>query len=1040
MRKVTALLVLLLFAGIQVAFAQRTVTGRVTTSTDGSPLPGVTVLVQGTTTGSLTDADGRYTITVPNNQAVLRFSFVGFTEQDVNVGSQTTINVVLQEALLQMDEVVVTALGIKREAKSLGYSATTVNAVSIAENPNLNMGNALMGKVAGLNVSAPSTGPGGSSKLRIRGQSSFGSSNTPLIVVNGIPIDNSSTSTGIGGDFGDGLQSINPEDIESVTVLKGATAAALYGSRAKDGVLIVTTKTGVGSRGLGIEVTQGVTFDQPLDPTDFQYVYGQGENGIRPASVTDARSSSSWSFGEKMDGAPVWCFDGLQHPYSPVKNRLGFYDIGLTSNTTVAFSGGNENGGFHFSVGNVAAKAITPNSKFNRKTIDYGLNYKFGKLTLQSNANYSIEYNQNPPGSTQGFGAANSVWTTAVSSDLTWLDNRELFPNPGTNPLTGNELQISRFADRTNPYWTVYKRFEHRDRNRLFGNVLLRYDILPWLYVQGRVGQDWSITETESNTPTGTANVGPPASGFNGSYSINKSNNRELNSDFLIGANQKFGDFGFDAQFGGNAMYRKNTSISTSVTNFYIRDLYTIENGQTKNPSQGFSETKINSLYGTLNLSFKDYLYLNGTARNDWFSTLNPKSNSYLYPSVGLSFLFTQAFKNIMPSWLTYGKLRASYAEVGGGTGPYQGIIYYGLGTNPFDGTFPQGSITTGSAPNPNLRPLKVKEAEVGLELILFNRRVSLDLAAYQKNTVDEILNVSISSASGFGSTQVNIGKLRNNGIEALLTLVPVRSQNLTWETSFNYSYNISEVLQLAAGATILQVGAGQQWLGIISHEVGKPLGSLRGYDYVRDPQGRIITNNGFFTRNPKEMTFGSIVPKHVGGWINTLTYKNFRLMAQIDFKAGHKIVSQSNYNFYREGMAKITLEGREGGVIMDAVKDNNPDPNITEYVANDVAVPSETFWSNYSSQRVYTPFIFKGDYIKLRNITASADLSKYVSGTFLKGLSLNVSVNNVVTLLGYVDNLDPECVSNISDTTGGIEQMGPPLTRNYQITLKARF
>jgi len=308
-------------------------------------------------------------------------------------------------------------------------------------------------------------------------------------------------------------------------------------------------------------------------------------------------------------------------------------------------------------------------------------------------------------------------------------------------------------------------------------------------------------------------------------------------------------------------MYRKNTSVGTNVTNFYIRDLYTIENGQTKSPSQGFSETKINSLYGTLNLSFKDYLYLNGTARNDWFSTLNPKSNSYLYPSVGLSFLFTQAFKNIMPSWLTYGKLRASYAEVGGGTGPYQGIIYYGLGTNPFDGTFPQGSITTGSAPNPNLRPLKVKEAEVGLELILFNRRVSLDLAAYQKNTVDEILNVSISSASGFGSTQVNIGKLRNNGIEALLTLVPVRSQNLTWETSFNYSYNISEVLQLAAGATILQVGAGQQWLGIISHEVGKPLGSLRGYDYVRDPQGRIITNNGFFTRNPKEMTFGSIVP-----------------------------------------------------------------------------------------------------------------------------------------------------------------------------------
>ena len=393
-----------------------------------------------------------------------------------------------------------------------------------------------------------------------------------------------------------------------------------------------------------------------------------------------------------MDGALVWGFDGKQHPYSPVKDRLGFYETGVTSNTTVAFSGGNENGGFHFSVGNVAAKAITPNSKFNRKTIDYGLNYKFGKLTLQSNANYSVEYNQNPPGSTQGFGAANSVWTTAVSSDLTWL--RDLPGNEGwVNQATGNELQISRFADRTNPYWTVFKRFENRDRNRLFGNVLLKYDVFPWLYIQGRVGQDWSISEGESNTPTGTAYVGAPASGFNGDYSINKSNNRELNYDFLIGLEKKFGDFGIDGQFGGNQMYRKNTSLSTSVTNFYIRDLYTIENGQTKNPSQGFSEKKVNSIYGTLNVSYKDFLFLNGTARNDWFSTLNPNSNSYLYPSVGLSFLFSQAFKNIMPAWFTYGKLRASYAEVGGDTGPYQGLVYYGMSTNPFDGAYAQGSI-----------------------------------------------------------------------------------------------------------------------------------------------------------------------------------------------------------------------------------------------------------------------------------------------------------------------------------------------------------
>ena len=257
---------------------------------------------------------------MPNNQAVLRFSFVGYTEQAVTVGSQTTINVVLQEALLQMDEVVVTALGITRQAKTLGYSATTVNAVAIAENPNLNVGNALMGKVAGLNVSAPTSGPGGSSKLRIRGQSSFGGYNAPLVVINGVPINNSAESGGFGVDYGDGLQSINPDDIESMTVLKGATAAALYGFRAKDGVIMISTKTGAGSRGLGIEVTSGIVIDKALDFTDFQYVYGQGAKGVRPQSVGDARSSSSICFGEKMDGALVWCFDGKQHPYSPVKD------------------------------------------------------------------------------------------------------------------------------------------------------------------------------------------------------------------------------------------------------------------------------------------------------------------------------------------------------------------------------------------------------------------------------------------------------------------------------------------------------------------------------------------------------------------------------------------------------------------------------------------------------------------------------------------------------------------------------------------------
>jgi|WetSurSiteA1Bulk_404760.scaffolds.fasta_scaffold01739_3 TonB-linked SusC/RagA family outer membrane protein len=1044
MRKLTTLLVFLMFAGLQIVFAQRTVTGRVTDAANDTPFPGVFVVVKGTTTGVLTDVGGNFTVPVPDNRAVLQFSFIGYVTKEIAVGTQTTFDISLEQSTVQMEEIVVTSLGIKREAKSLGYSATTMNTAQIAENPSMNMGNAMMGKVAGLNVSAPPTGPGGSSKLRIRGQSSFGGYNEPLIVINGVPINNSSTFTGIGGDFGNGLQSINPDDIESMTVLKGATAAALYGYRAKDGVIMITTKSGAGRRGLGVELTSGIVFDQPIDYTDFQQEYGQGQNGLRPVSLTDARSSSSWSFGGKMDGEPVWCFDGKEHPYSPNPKPLGFYNTGITVNNTLAFSGGNENGSFHFSIADNRANAITPNSKFNKQIFDFGVDYKFGKLTLHSNANYSLEYNQNPPGSTQQFGIANTVYTTAVSSDLRWL-----LDMPGTSgykdTVTGNEYTITNFSYRTNPYWTAYERFEDRSRNRIFGNILLRYDFFPWLYLQGRVGQDYFVTETEYNSPTGTAYLGAaPAGQFNGEFSITKATFSETNFDFLVGVNKKFGSFGFDAQFGGNAMNTVSQSTGTSVVNFYIRDLYTISNGVTKTPSQTYSQKKVNSLYGTISLSYNDYLFLNATGRNDWFSTLNPESNSYLYPSVGASFVFSQALDNIMPSWFTFGKLRASYAEVGGDTSPYGSSIYYSLNSNAFDGQYAWGGVSGSTVPNPDLKPLKVKEAEVGMELIFLDRRISIDVAGYNKNTVDEILNVDVSSASGYNQTKVNVGKLRNRGVEALLTFVPVETRDFSWETAFNYSYNISKVLELAGGAERIVVSSGQMWLGSqsIAHEVGMPLGSLRGNDFLRNDKGEILTSGGQFRVNSQMMTYGSIIPKHVGGWLNTFTYKMFSLFAQFDFKAGHKLLSQSNYNAMRAGFHKETLVGREApGVVFDGVVDNDANVSTSEDdTPNTTAVPAQTFYTNYASVKPYTPFIYNASFIKWRTLALNADLTKFVGGRVIKGLNVNASVNNVLSLLKYVDNLDAECISNVDDNNGGIEQMGPPTVRSYALTLNIKF
>jgi len=1041
MRKISALLVFLLLTGMQVAFAQRTVSGRVTRSADNTPLAGVTVQIKGTTTGNITDLDGKFSLPVLNNDAVLLFSFIGYNPKEVPVGSQTSVIVGLEETNLVLSEVVVTALGIKREAKSIGYAATSIDTRQITNGAQVNVGANLMGKVAGMSVTAPSTGPGGSAKIRIRGQSSFGGNNSPLIVVNGVPINNDNQPGNGNSDLGDGMQSINPDDIETMTVLKGASAAALYGFRAKDGVIIITTKTGSKKTGLGIEFNTSVVADKAIDFTDFQYEYGQGNNGFRPGTIagtggtiipapdplTNARTSGGHSFGTKMDGLPYIAIDGLEHPYSPQKDRTAFYQTGLNFTNSVALSGGNENGSFHFSGTNTDASSIIENSKFNKKILDIGLNYKFGeKLTAQVNANYSIEDNLNPPTATQVYGIANSIYVMANTIDMRWMKD------VWRDPLTLNEIPTQKLVDRTNPYWAINMRKEERIRNRMYGNVLLKYQILPWLYAQGRLGQDYFNAKYNINSPTGAANLTQPAYGFNGTYQETTSDFKEVNADFMIGANQKAGAFTFAATFGGNAMDQLSTSNGTSVTNFYIRDLYTIGNGQTKNPSTSYRRKKVNSLYGTFDVSFKDYLFLNLTGRNDWFSTLNPKSNSYLYPSVSSSFLFSEALKSVMPSWMNLGKLRFAYAEVGGDTDPYTNTLYYTMSTNNFNGSFPYGNITGTTNPNPDLKPLKVKESEVGLELILFNRRISIDMAAYNKNTVDEILNVDISNASGFGTKKVNVGKLRNRGIETLLTVEPVRTQNFTWQSSFNYTYNISKVLQLAEGQTRLDVSDAQSWIGKVSEEVGMPLGSLRGSTYLRNAAGQIITTNGRFSADPVQVTYGSVVPKHTGGWINTFTYKSFRLFTVIDFKGGNKLVSQSNYNFLREGLSKKSLPGRDGGVIFDGVNADGT-PNTTP-------VEAESFYTGYSGKKLYDPFIFDASYIKFRTLTLGADLSKFVSKTFIRGLNVNASINNFFVIMSHVDNLDPECVSNVSDTNGGIEQMGLPATRSYALSFNFKF
>ncbi|MDX1942347.1 MAG: SusC/RagA family TonB-linked outer membrane protein, partial [Saprospiraceae bacterium] len=833
------------------------ITGKVTATKDGTPLVAVNITVKETNTGAVSDVDGSFRLTAsPGNTLV--FSYIGFKTIELTLGNETNLNVSLEEDAQSLDEVVVTALGIRKESKKLGYATTSVGADAVTINRTPNFINSLAGKIAGVNISGLGTGPGGTSKIRIRGQSSISGQNNPLIVVNGIPIDNTNFGTnpnnagadnsigvrggGVTSDGGDGLSSINPDDIENITVLKGAAAAALYGSRAKDGVIMVTTKTRGDSQGIGVTYNINYTNETPLDFTDYQYEYGQGENGVRP--TTPNPTSGQWSFGEKFQpGMTQVLFDGVTLPYEPQRNRIrDFYRNGQNTTNTITFSSGGAKGGFNLSLANLSSLGITPNNRYDRRTINLGFSYDLStKLSVSGNINYSNEYNKNPPNiANQDNSIPTTLYNLANSMPLYLMDEKKYDAN-------GNEFVYSRFRNRTNPYFTLAEQFNNIYRDRIFGNISLKYNILPWLFVQGRVGQDyWSRDQDYNNFPTGHASLAPAPAGFvNGQFTQESRRFRELNADILISATREFGVFGVDLTAGGNQMYRRSDLNSAQATDFVVRDLYTIQNGRVKDPFYSLSERAVNSLYGSAEFSFKRFLYLNGTVRNDWFSTLSADNRSILYPSVSASFVFSDAFQT-PPSWLNFGKLRVAYAEVGSDTDvpPYSDVLFYGINANLFPNVTgagqPVGFSSGNTVPNKSLRPMRTAETEVGIELKMFNNRLGIDFSAYRKITTDQIVSAQISDASGFINTLINSGESRNQGVEALINIVPIKSGKFQWDFTFNGSYNVTKVLKLLTDVEGERITVGTHvFNGELRQVVGQEMGQIYGFGYRRDAQGR---------------------------------------------------------------------------------------------------------------------------------------------------------------------------------------------------------
>ncbi|GAB2783531.1 SusC/RagA family TonB-linked outer membrane protein [Rhabdobacter roseus] len=1001
-----------------------TIKGKVTDET-GEGLPGVNVLVKGTQQGTTTDGEGHFSINVPGADAVLVFSFVGYQAQEVRVGNSTTLTIKLTTDTKSLNEVVVTALGIKKETKALGYSVTRVGGESLVKTRETNIANSLTGKVAGVNVSPAATGAAGSSRVTIRGNTSINGTNQPLYIINGLPMDNTQfgRANNESPDWGDNISSINPDDIEEISVLKGATAAALYGSRAKNGAIIITTKSGKGNKGIGVEFNSNNTFEVPFFLWQLQKEYGQGYGGVKPASQTDAANHGQNHWGSRYDGSPTIQLDGVMRPYSYVKDQVleDFYGTGHTTANNISFSGGSDKGSFRLGVTDMRNKGIIPNATMRRDNISLSMSQTVANnLTISANVDYINEQVDN-----------RYVFTSSQSNmagTILWVNSN--MPTSALAPgydANFKEKNLGTDLNATNPYYVLNRISNKTQKDRFITNVSARWNIFDWLFIQGRAGQDYFNFKANKIVPEGT--------GYrpNGQIDLNGQTFYERNFEGLIGLDRPLGQsFNLNVNLGGNLMSQHRETTTIVGSGIVIPQLHVLNNTSVRNTTTGIYDKKINSLFGTAELSYKNYLFLNVTGRNDWFSTLNPASNNFFYPSVGMSFVLSDAIQ--LPKAVTFAKLRAAYASVGGDTDPYNLYQTYGLLPYSYGGR-PLGTINGTTLPNPNLRPLNVDELEVGLDLRLLNNRLGLDVAAYNRLTTNDIALESISSTSGYSGVLVNVGQIRNRGVELLLTGKPVLSDDFSWDISFNAAYNKSKVLKISdTRDEFTLVTAGKAF---IKHIVGEEYSQIVGRTIKRNEQGQdIIDATGLPIVPTDVVAFGTGIHRWTTGVINTFNYKAFTLSAQVDGKFGGKIYSETNYSLDHRGMSPGSLLGRAEGAVVPGVTEGGEVNTfrVTADRVNNRAIVVRR-------RDALDDYLYDASFIKLRYVSLTYNLPRalYEKIGFIKGASLSLVGRNLQILMKHTPGLDPE--TNISaGNDQGLESTALPPTRSYGFNVNLKF
>ena len=1028
MKKFLAGLILLLVTYGSVFAQTRQLTGVITDETTGKGLVAVSVKVKGTNGGTTTNVDGEFTLSVPAGTFTLAVSSTGYTAKEVEVDAgNSSVSIALAQNSQQLNEVVVTALGLKKELRKVGYAITTVGGDNFTKARESNVALSLEGQAAGLNIHGTNGGSGGSARILLRGMPSINSGGSPLFVINGVPMDNSQRGAAGewgGSDNGDGIGNINPDDIESMTVLKGQAASALYGARASNGVILVTTKSGKRG-GATIEYNTNFAWDKAIDNTEFQYEYGQGQDGAKPATVAAAQATARLAWGGKLDGSQITQFDGKTYSYSPFKDNIkNFYRTAPSYTNTVSVSGGNERGTYRLSLSNLDNNSILRNSGLNRITINLNMEQKItDKLTATVLANYIDEQDKNKPQLSDGPGNPNNGMFLASN-----IDERILAPGYDAN---GNEIVFSDDPYVTNPYFVVNKWINNVGRKRLISAISTKYNFTSWIYAMARLGYDHINDRYFGVTPTGTA-YSFNSAGQSGGINLSNAQTTQMNVDGLIGANHDITDnISFDATIGANLRKENYESIGVGGGPFVVDGLYTPGNVVSFNRSYNVWNKEVHSAFYTVDFTIMKYLTLNTTGRYDAYSTLYnsgvPKSQRNIFtPSVSASYQFDDLLN--IPA-LNFGKLRASYAQTSGEpNAAYTTSITYSVG-NSINGV-PTGGFNS-SLPNLFLKPFVLTEFEVGTELKFFNSRLGFDIAYYTRKTKKEIIGAGLSSATGYTSTYISSGSVQNSGLELQVTGTPIKQKNFEWDASLNLTAVKNQVLETDADGKNLGLGTYRPLNATTGFVKGLSGPQILANDYTYDAKGNIVVDASGLPIVGLPIPMGSVLPKLYGGWKNDFTYKSFNLSFLIDYNFGNKILSATSYYSIYRGLNKMTLAGRETGITT----------GVTQAGAqNTVTATAQAYYQRLAS--ISRINVLDGDYIKLRQITIGYTISQKQLGKIPVFSAIQISLvgRNLLTLMKKSDNIDPESGFNPNVNYAGIEGTSLPAVRTFGINANFKF